>query len=123
MIPGITIESADCRLRIPVFLITDIYFLIFPSGISADFQVSSEFLAAVPRLPSEEYPEMSCVWPTMFAIRELSTLRAHDLLHCHGHQSLLNDVDSTLPSLKITPPSLDREDNQARSAVLSVIWA
>lgn len=63
------------------------------------------------------------MWPTMFATRELSTLRAHDLLHCHGHQSLLNDVDSTLLSLKITPSSLDREDNQARSSVLSVIWA
>lgn len=49
IVPGITMKSADCRLRIPVFLITNIYFLISSlSGISADFQVSSKLLAAVP---------------------------------------------------------------------------
>lgn len=126
MIPEITIESADWGLRIPDFF--DNWYL-FPHLSLLAFLLISRF----PQNSWQQshgyhrkfsaYPETSCVWPAVFAISGLSTLLAHDLLHCRRHQFLLNDVDSAFPSVKITIPSLDRNDNQAHSSVFSVIWA
>lgn len=106
-------KSADCRLRIPVFLITDIYFLI--SSLLAFLLISrfpQNYWQQFPVTSSESWDEVCVAHKLCNHLSKVKGSPTTFLTH-QGHQFLLSDVDSTFCR---PPPPLDRDDWQAKSS-------